>query len=96
MAITGPRQQCRWRFAVAVPQQGRLGRQLLVHPFEPEAWSTAHQTITGPGPHRQRLGAAGLDHVPIHPRAHPCWLTAGVREGIAASPWLEGMPAGGS
>ena len=50
----------------------------------------------GPSRDRQQFSAVGIDHSSFHPCAHPCSLAAGVREGIAAPPWLEGMPAGGS
>ena len=67
-------------------------------PIQPRGWGCgiAHRPALGPRRHRQQFSAVGIDHSPFHPCAHPCSLAAGVREGIAAPPWLEGMPAGGS
>ena len=91
-----PRIPTRGRMGVLIWRRGCRGRKLLDQPFKPGPHGIVDQTVIKPSPHRQQLSAAALHHSPIHPCAHPCSLAAGVREGIEAPPWLEGMPAGGS
>jgi hypothetical protein len=53
-------------------------------------------TLIRPGEPQAEIVTFGESLHPFHPCAHPCSLAAGVGEEIAAPPWLEGMPAGGS
>jgi len=92
----GTPQRCRWRAGIAIAQRGWRRQEFPAQAFRPKTHCAARRTRPKPAFPRPAHVAVAFHHAMPTPFAHPCWLTPGVGEGIAAAPLFEGMPAGGS